>query len=171
MLSHVHFWRLCTSFEGCILLSTAIYYVSYEGQVKNFFISKKSCVPFSGYSSFCMFNHSIIYQICDVMMSISIWDRVHFRIYLLNHNSLSHQTWPIDRYKEGESFSGIFWTGIWRIGAKVQVLFNLATCSNYSITHYVTILVFTFFEKVNKEHVKMVSVNYQKWPDLTMMSF
>ena len=160
MLSHVHFWRLCTFFEGCILLSTAIYYVSYERQVKNFFISKKSCVPFSEYSSFCMFNHSIIYQICDVMMSISMWDRMHFRIYLLNHNSLSHQTWPIDRYKEGESFAGIFWT-IWRIGTKVQVLFNLATCSNYSITHYFTILVFTFFEKVNKEHVKMVSVNYQ----------
>ena len=154
-------------FDGYALFSKAVYYFRLlytmfhmSDRLRIFFISKKSCVPFSGYSSFCMFNHSIIYQICDVMMSISMWDRMHFRIYLLNHNSLSHQTWPIDRYKEGESFAGIFWT-IWRIGVKVQVLFNLATCSNYLITHYFTILVFTFFEKVNKEHVKMVSVNYQ----------
>ena len=24
---------------------------------------------------------------------------VHFWIYILKHNSLSHETWPIDRYK------------------------------------------------------------------------
>ena len=47
----------------------------------------------------------------------------------------------------------------WRTGAKFQVLFNLATCSNYS-TNYVKIPVFDFFEKVNKEHLKMVNVNY-----------
>ena len=51
--------------------------------------------------SFYIFNYPMIYQICDVMMSISKWDRVHFWIYLLNHNSLSHQTWSIDRYKQG----------------------------------------------------------------------
>ena len=28
-----------------------------------------------------------------VMMSISTWDRVHFWIYLVNHNSLTYQTW------------------------------------------------------------------------------
>ena len=39
--------------------------------IKNFFISLKSYVPFSRYSSFCNFNHPMIYQICDVM-SISI---------------------------------------------------------------------------------------------------
>ena len=44
----------------------------------------------------------MIYQICDVMMSISAWDRVHFWIGLLNHNSLSNQTWSIDRYKQGQ---------------------------------------------------------------------
>ena len=44
---------------------------SFEAQVKNFFISQKSYVPFSRYSSFCIFNHPMIYQICDVMMSIS----------------------------------------------------------------------------------------------------
>ena len=42
-----------------------------EAQAKNFFISWKSYVPFSRYSSFCIFNHPMIYQICDVMMSIS----------------------------------------------------------------------------------------------------
>ena len=102
----------------------------------------------------------MIYKICDIMMSIRTWDRVHFWIYLLNHNSLSHQTWPMDRYKKGQNFSGIFWT-IWRTGAMFQVLFNIATCSNYSITNYVKITVFHFFEKVNKGHLKMINAKYQ----------
>ena len=59
-------------------------------------------------------------------MSISAWDWVHFWIYLLNNKSLSHETWPIDRYK-------------------FQVLFSLATCPNYSITNNVRIKVFHFF--------------------------
>ena len=123
--------------------------MSSEAELKNFFILLKSYVLFPRYSSFCIFNYPMICQIFDVMMSISTWDRVHFWIYLLNHNSLSHQTWPVDRYKPGQYFSRIFWT-IWRTGAKFQVLFNLATCSNYSITHYVKFLVFHFFESVNK---------------------
>ena len=72
-----------------------------KAQIKNFFISQKSYVPFSRYSSFCIFNHPMIYQISDVTMSISTWDKVHFWIYLLNHNSC-HQTWPVDRYKQGQ---------------------------------------------------------------------
>ena len=28
--------------------------------------------------------------------------------YLLNHNSLSNQAWPIDRYKQGQEFVEIF---------------------------------------------------------------
>ena len=100
---------------------------------QNFFILWKSYVPFSRYLSFCIFNHHMIYQICEVMMSIITWDRVYFWIYLLNRNSLSHHTWPTDRYEQGQYFWGIFWT-IWRTGAKFQVLFNLATCPNYSIT-------------------------------------
>ena len=107
---------------------------------------------------FCVFNHPMIYQIFDIMMSIGTWDRTPFWIYLLSHNS-SHQTWPADRYKQGQYFSGIFWT-IWRTRAKFQALFNLATCSNYSITNYVTTPVFHFFVKVNKRHFKMLNVNY-----------
>ena len=42
-----------------------------EAQIKNFFHSKKNYVPFSRYSSFCIFNHPMIYQMCDVTMSIS----------------------------------------------------------------------------------------------------
>ena len=48
---------------------------------------------------------------------------------------------------------------IWRTGAKFQALFNLATCSNYSITNYVKIPVFHIFEKVNKGQLKMVNVS------------
>ena len=38
-----------------------------ETQVKKFFVSQKSYVLFSRYSSFCIFDHPMIYQICDVM--------------------------------------------------------------------------------------------------------
>ena len=71
--------------------------VSFDARVKNFVIFQKSYIPFLRYSRFCIFDHSMIYQICDVMMSISTWDKVHFWIYFLNHNSISHQTWPIDK--------------------------------------------------------------------------
>ena len=50
----------------------------------------------------------MIYQICDAMMGISTRDRVHFLIYLLNYNSLSHQTWPTDSYKQGQEFQEFF---------------------------------------------------------------
>ena len=36
--------------------------------------------------------YPMIYQICDIVMSISTWDRMHFWVYLLNHKVLSHQT-------------------------------------------------------------------------------
>ena len=108
----------------------------------------------------------MIYQICDVRINISLWDRVYFWIYLLNHKSLSHQTWPIDRYKQRQQFSGIF-SPIWKTGTKFQVLFNLATCPNYSITSMSRFSV-PFFENVNKGQLKMVNVNYWKWPDLAI---
>ena len=104
-------------------------------------------------------NHPMIYQICDVMMSIITWDRVHIWIYLLNHYSLSNQTWSIVRYKQRHYFPEIFWT-IWRTGAKFQAHFNLATCSNYSVTNYVKFPVFNFFERVNKLELKIVNINY-----------
>ena len=42
-----------------------------KAHIKNFFISFKNYVPFLSYSSFCIFNHPMIYQISDVTMSIS----------------------------------------------------------------------------------------------------
>ena len=45
--------------------------VSFEAQVKKFFIWYKGYVPFSRYSSLYIFNHLMIYQIWDVIMSIS----------------------------------------------------------------------------------------------------
>ena len=74
----------------------------------HFCISRKSYVPFSRYSSFCIFNHLMIYQICDAMMSVSTKDRELFLIYLLNHNLLSHQTRPIDRSKRDNNFQELF---------------------------------------------------------------
>ena len=77
-------------------------------------------------------------------MSISTWDRVHFWIYLLNHH-----TWPSDRYaSKVNTFQNHL--NIWRTGAQFQILFNLANCSNYSITSYVKTPVFHFFKKIDK---------------------
>ena len=45
--------------------------VSSEAQVKNFFISQESYVPFSRDSHFSIFNNSMIYLIRDVMMGVS----------------------------------------------------------------------------------------------------
>ena len=59
--------------------------------MKGYFTAKTSFV------AEVTFNHPIIYQKCDAMMNISTQDRVHFYIYLLNHNSLRHQTWLNDR--------------------------------------------------------------------------
>ena len=44
-------------------------------------------------------NYPMIYQISDVMMSISTWEGV---------NPLTHQAWLIDRYKQGHHFFEIF---------------------------------------------------------------
>ena len=51
---------------------------------------------------------------------VLVHERVHFWVYLSNYNSLSHQTWVTDRCKQGQYFSGVFWT-IWRTGPKFQV--------------------------------------------------
>ena len=37
-------------------------------------------VVFRRYSSFCIFNHPMMYQSFDVIMSISTWDKMHFWI-------------------------------------------------------------------------------------------
>ena len=49
----------------------------------------------------------MIYQICDIMMSIRTWDKVHFWIYPFNHNWCI--VWRIDKYKQGqyEQFGGL----------------------------------------------------------------
>ena len=101
----------------------------------------------------------MIYQICDVTMSISTWDMVHFWIYLLSHKSLTHQTWSIDRPRQEQWFSEVFWA-TWRTRAKFQVLFSLLACSSYSVNNYTKIPMFHFLKKVNKGQLKMVN---DKW--------
>ena len=51
-----------------------------KAQIKDFFISNKNYVPFARYSSFCIFNDPMIYQISDLTICISTWDKVHFSI-------------------------------------------------------------------------------------------
>ena len=86
-------------------------------------------------------------------MSISTLDKVHFWLYLLNHNSLSHQTWPIYRYKQGQQFSAIFWT-IWKTRAKFQVLFNFSHLLQLLNNQLSQDFKVSIFGKVNKRHFK-----------------
>ena len=44
--------------------------------------------------------------------------------------------------------------------SRIGVFFNLASCSNYSISHYVKIPVDHIFEKVNKGQLNIVNVDY-----------
>ena len=76
--------------------------VSSQAQVQNFFYFTEKLCPVLKIFKFLYFQPPLIYQICDFVMNISTWGRVHFWIYLFNHNSLSNQTWPIDRYKRGQ---------------------------------------------------------------------
>ena len=86
---------------------------------------------------------------------VLVHETVHFWIYILNHNSLTHQTWSIDRCKQGQYFSKIFWA-TQRTGAKFQALFNLATCSNYSRTNYVKFSVLHFLKG-------WIMENWKRW--------
>ena len=152
-------WRSC-DIKGRLRYKTIIFQnVPSEAQVKNFFVLWENYVLFSRYSSFCIFNHPMFYQLCDVMMSISTWEMVYFSIYLLNQNSLTQQTWAIDRCKQGQYFSEIFWA-IQRTVAKFQALFNFATCSNYSRASYAKFPVIHFFERVNKRELTLLHINF-----------
>ena len=57
------------------------YFFKIKYSIQYLHVQGKLCL-FLRYSSFCIFNHPIIFQIYDVMMSISTWYRVHFSIYL-----------------------------------------------------------------------------------------
>ena len=83
---------------------------------------------------------------------------IYIYIYIYTYIHITDILTYIHTYKQGQYFLGIFWT-IWRTGDKFQVLFNLATCYNYSITNYIKIPIFYFLKKVNKGHLKMVNVN------------
>ena len=85
-------------------------------------------------------------------MSIITVDRAYFWIYLLNHNSLTHQTWSINRYKHRQYF-------VWRTGAKFQVLFSFVTCTSYSITNYFKFPVFHFLELLNSFFFQLLDID------------
>ena len=104
-----------------------------ESQINSFFVSWKSYVLLWRYQGYFFFTIS---WCTESVMSINALDKVHFSIYLLRHDSLTHQTWLIDSYQQGQYFSEIFWM-IWRTGAKFQAFFNLATCCNCSITNII----------------------------------
>ena len=96
-----------------------------------------------------IFNHPMIYLICDVMMSISTRDRVYFWIDLFNHNSSSHQTGQLIDISEGNNFQKSFEQFG---GLGLSFPFYLATSSNCSINSYVKIPLFHFLKRWIKDN-------------------
>ena len=126
-------------------------------RLRIFFISKRSYVPFSRYSSYCIFNHPTIYPTCDVM-SISTWDRVHFWIYLLNHNPLSYQTLLIDRCKQGQKFQESLEQFRGQgLSSRSFSISNLLQLLKYQLCQDSSV---SFFWKLNKVQLKIANVSY-----------
>ena len=67
---------------------------SSEKQIK-FFLFRSHVIPVFEFLNIPWISKSVTSQWVT-------WARVHFWIYLLNHNSLSYHTWPIDRYMQSE---------------------------------------------------------------------
>ena len=61
-----------------------------------------------------------------------------------------------------EPFAQFGGLGFFQFGKLLQVL-NNQLCQDFSVSF--------FFENVNKGQLRMVNVNYQKWSDLTILSF
>ena len=110
-------------------------------KLRIFLFCRKIIFLFSRYSSFGIFNHPIIYQICDAMMSISTLNRAHFWIFLLNHNLLTH------KHCSADARTIIFRHLLKNLGtrAKFQVLYNLLQLLNNQLCQDSSV---SFFEKV-----------------------
>ena len=98
-------------------------------------------------------NHSIKFESCDVMMSISTRGGVHFWVHRLNRNSVGHETRPTNRYCHRHFLWKYF---AW--GLDTKSLFNLVTCHNPSKNNDDEFLIFYSFEDVNWEDQKKVSI-------------
>ena len=55
---------------------------------KCFYFPEKSHVSFLRFSIFCILKNLMNFQICDVIMSVSTWENVHFWINIWNHSLL-----------------------------------------------------------------------------------
>ena len=70
-ISYEIYWEIVT-LKGYLCQKTITSQnVPSESQARVFLFRKKNYIPFSRYSNFCIFSHPMIYQKCDVMMSIS----------------------------------------------------------------------------------------------------
>ena len=119
----------------------------------------------------CWFCRKIMFRSQDIHLFVFLtipwftesvtprWALVHETRYIFEYIfwTTAHEVTKLGQLigtNKGNNFSIIFWT-IWRTGVRSQVLFNLASCPNYSRTNYVKIPVFHFFDKMNKGHCKL----------------
>ena len=94
------------------------------------------------------------------MMNISTWQGAFLNIYLLNHNSLSRETWPLIDINKGNNFQEFFEQfGGLGLSSRSFLIYNLLQLLNNQLCQDSS-LGSSFFEKVYKGRLKMVNVNY-----------
>ena len=59
----------------------------------NFFIWNKNNVSFSKYLDFCVFVKSRNFEICDVIISIATYRKLHLYLFILNPKSYQNEIW------------------------------------------------------------------------------
>ena len=86
--------------------------VPLDVSLMNFFIWRKN-VSFSRYLVFCVFIKSTNFKICDVIIDIAAWWKLHFCLFLLNPTYYQNEIWSNTSvsYKDyGQNFRTIFRT-------------------------------------------------------------
>ena len=112
----------------------------------------------------------MIDQICVVMMRL-----VHETRHIFEHifSTTAHGITKLGQLidiSKGNNFQESY-EQFGELRLNSRSFFNLATCSNYSLTIYVKIPVFHAFEKVNKGQLKNGKCQLLKYPDLALLYF
>lgn len=80
------------------------------------------------------------------MMSINLWGRLHFWLYILKYKSCGHETWTSNRYNHKQYFLEMFCL-LWRLGAEIRsILIQQPIVVNQKP---IKIVVFNFLEGVH----------------------
>ena len=113
--------------------------------IKDFFIWRESDVSFSRYLDFCAFMKSTNFKICDVIIDIAPWWKLHLRLFLLNPTYYQNQNSVKYYCAVWQTFLTCFWfnAGDWKL---VPGPFMILLKWQYSEICPFLVITFTFFK-------------------------